>query len=316
MAPYPRPILRAALMLALLFTAFARADDNDFDLRGSLIPADEIHAGGPPRDGIPALDDPKLISASAADFLDPNDRVLGLTLAGESRAYPIAILNWHEIVNDRIGKHPVVVTYCPLCGTGVIFDAAVDGRRLDFGVSGLLYNSDVLLYDRQTESLWSQIKKQAVTGPMKGRRLRALPTTHTTWRAWRASHPDTLVLSTDTGHARNYSRDPYGDYASERGLYFPVSARSNRYHPKEWVLGLELGGEAKAYPFSELSRSDRAEIQDRVGGRKVEIRFDPANRSATAHAADGEQLPAITGFWFAWYAFHPNTAVFTADGRR
>jgi hypothetical protein len=309
----PPAILPALLLIVATGVVAA---DNAFDLRESLIPADEIHAGGPPRDGIPALTDPEFVLAAQADYLAPDDRVLGLKLDGEARAYPIAILNWHEIVNDRIGGRAVAVTYCPLCGTGVAFDALHEGRRLDFGVSGLLYNSDVLLYDRQTESLWSQIKKQAVTGPMKGQRLRALPTTHTTWRAWRASHPDTLVLSTDTGHARNYSRDPYGDYAAERGLYFPVSARSNRYHPKEWVLGLELNGEAKAYPFSELSSSARTDIQDRVGGRKVEIRFDPANRSATAHAPDGEQLPAITGFWFAWYAFHPDTAVFTADRRR
>ena len=311
-----RPSLRPALAFWLLAATGACAAGNGFDLRGSLVPADEIHAGGPPRDGIPALDDPAFVRPGQADFLAPDDRILGVEIGGEARAYPIAILNWHEIVNDEIRGRPIVVTYCPLCGTGVVFDAEVAGRRLAFGVSGLLYNSDVLLYDRQTESLWSQIKKQAVTGPMKGRRLRALPISHTSWRDWRERHPDTRVLSTDTGYARDYSRDPYGDYASERGLYFPVSARSNRYHPKERVLGLEIGGEAKAYPFAELASSGHAEIRDRVGGRPVVIRFDEANQSARAYDdADGEQLPAITSFWFAWYAFHPDTAIFTAAGR-
>ena len=298
--------------LPLIVATGVVAADNAFDLRESLIPADEIHAGGPPRDGIPALTDPEFVLAAQADYLAPDDRVLGLKLDGEARAYPIAILNWHEIVNDRIGGRAVAVTYCPLCGTGIAFDALHEGRRLDFGVSGLLYNSDVLLYDRQTESLWSQIKKQAVTGPMKGRRLSALPMTDTTWRAWREAHPKTLVLSTDTGHSRDYSRNPYGGYARERGLYFPVSASSKRYHPKERVLGLEIDGTFKAYPFAELSKQGGGEVRDRVNGRDLLVSFDPINESATAYDAKGYQLPAITGCWFAWYAFHPQTEIFTA----
>jgi hypothetical protein len=309
----PPAILPALL---LIVATGAVAADNAFDLRGSLIPADEIHAGGPPRDGIPALTDPEFVPAAQADYLAPDDRVLGLKLDGEARAYPIAILNWYEIVNDRIGGRAVAVTYCPLCGTGVAFDALHEGRRLDFGVSGLLYNSDVLLYDRQTESLWSQIKKQAVTGPMKGRRLSALPMTDTTWRAWRETHPKTLVLSTDTGHSRDYSRDPYGGYAKERGLYFPVSASSKRYHPKERVLGIEIDGTFKAYPFAELSKHGGGEIHDRVNGRDLLVSFDPVNESATAYDDKGYQLPAITGFWFAWYAFHPQTEIFIATRRR
>jgi hypothetical protein len=307
---------RIQLALLLIAAAGAVAAENAFDLSGSLIPADEIHAGGPPRDGIPALTDPAFVPAAQADFLAPEDRVLGLKLGGEARAYPIAILNWHEIVNDRIGGRAVAVTYCPLCGTGVAFDALHEGRRLDFGVSGLLYNSDVLLYDRQTESLWSQIKKQAITGAMKSRRLSALPITDTTWRAWRETHPKTLVLSTDTGHSRDYSRDPYGGYAQERGLYFPVSASSKRYHPKERVLGLEIDGTFKAYPFAELSKHGGGEIRDRVNGRDLLVSFDPVNASATAYDEKGYQLPAITGFWFAWYAFHPQTEIFTAERRR
>jgi hypothetical protein len=307
---------RIALALLLVAVGAAVMAENAFDLRRSLVPADEIHAGGPSRDGIPALTDPKFVPAAKADFLSPEDRILGLHLGGEARAYPIGILNWHEIVNDRIGGRAVAVTYCPLCGTGVAFDALHDGRRLEFGVSGLLYNSDVLLYDRQTESLWSQIKKQAVTGPMKGQRLSALPMTDTTWRAWRKAHPRTLVLSTDTGHSRDYSRDPYAGYAQERGLYFPVSARSKRYHPKERVLGLEIDGTFKAYPFAELSKHGGGDMRDRVNGRNLLVSFDPINESATAYDDKGYQLPAITGFWFAWYAFHPQTEIFTAPRRR
>jgi hypothetical protein len=288
------------------------ADHNGFDLTGSLVPADEVHLGGPQRDGIPALDDPALVEATEAGFLADSDPVLGLVLGGEARAYPIAILNWHEIVNDRIAGRPVAITYCPLCGTGVAFDARLGDRTLSFGVSGLLYNSDVLLYDRQTESLWSQIRRQAISGPMKGRRLAALPVTHTTWRAWRREHPGSLVLSDDTGHRRDYGSDPYAGYSAERGLYFPVSASSNRYHPKERVLGVEIDGRYKAYPFAELSKTGMPEIQDRFVGRDLLIRFDWANESATAFDDQGRQLAATTGYWFAWYAFHPDTEVFKA----
>ena len=303
------------LLLALIGAAAFSGDDNGFDLRGSLVPVAEIHLGGPSRDGIPAIDHPEFVAAGAAGFLEGEQRVLGLVRNGDAKAYPISILNWHEIVNDRIGGEPVAVTYCPLCGTGVAFAAKVDGRALSFGVSGLLYNSDVLLYDRETESLWSQLLRRAVTGPMKGKELSMLPLTHTTWRAWRREHPQTLVLAPDTDSRRDYGRDPYAGYEKERGLYFPVSAESRRYHPKERVLGLEIGGRFKAYPFAELSRTGRGEVKDRFAGRELTIRFDWANESAVIFDdASAQQLPAVTSFWFAWYAFHPDTDVFRAGG--
>jgi hypothetical protein len=298
------------LLLVPLGTA-AAAQKNGFDLSDSLVAADEIHLGGPPRDGIPALDRPRFVAAEEGGFLEADDRVLGLQLNGHARAYPIAILNWHEVVNDVLGGEPVAITYCPLCGTGIAFDARVGGRTLEFGVSGLLYNSDVLLYDRQTESLWSQIRMQAISGPLKGVHLKPLPLRHTSWQAWRAAQPQTVVLSTDTGFARDYRRDPYAGYQEEATLYFPVAQRSHRYHPKERVLGLEVDGRYKAYPFAELARAGRQRIADRLADREIEIRFDAASQSAEAFDADGRPLPAVTSFWFAWYAFHPDTEVFT-----
>jgi hypothetical protein len=307
----PRLLFLVALTTVLV-GASAVTSDNGFDLDGSLIPAEEVQQGGPPRDGIPAIDNPKFVTVGEADFLDREDRVLGIVRDGQARAYPISILNWHEIVNDRIGGERIAVTYCPLCGTGVAYRSQARGRSLSFGVSGLLYNSDVLLYDRETESLWSQIMAKAVTGPMRGEKLEVLPLTHTSWKAWKREHPDTLLLSEDTGFSRDYSRDPYGSYAEERGLFFAVSAESRRYHPKEQVLGVEIGGKFKAYPFSELSRAGQAQIEDRFNGRTLRIRYDRDNRSARAYDEKGRQLPAINGFWFAWYAFHPETEVFTA----
>lgn len=308
----PRPPTGPLLALLLLASPLTGCADNGFDLEGSLVPVDEIHRGGPAKDGIPALDDPRFVEPDAADFLSDADRVLGLVHAGIAKAYPIAIMNWHEVVNDRFGETPVAVTYCPLCGTGVAFEARHGGQDLEFGVSGLLYNSDVLLYDRQTDSLWSQLLMQAVTGPAKGRRLAPLPLEHTSWGAWRRAHPATRVLSPDTGHVRDYARDPYAGYASDERLYFPVSRESRRYHPKEWVLGIEIDGRFKAYPFVELARSGRADIVDEFAGRRLRIRYDADNRSAVAFDTDGRPLPAVTGFWFAWFAFHPGTAVYVA----
>ena len=178
--------------------------------------------------------------------------MIGIEVDGERRAYPIRILNYHEIVNDRIGDTAFAVTYCPLCGTGVAFDAEVAGKAREFGVSGLLYNSDVLIYDRQSESLWSQIMSKAVSGPLKGARLRKIPIQHTRWEDW-LEGGDTLVLSLDTGYRRDYSRSPYGSYDDDRNLYFPGNASSARYHPEERVIGFELDGRFKAYPFAELA---------------------------------------------------------------
>ena len=252
--------------------------------------------------------------AADADFLSESDRVLGVSLYGSPRAYPISILVWHEIVNDHIGNHRLLLTYCPLCGTGMAFEADVGGRSLDFGVSGLLYNSDMLLYDHQTESLWSQILGQAVSGPLEGTRLTLLPLTHTTWSDWLRRYPKTLVLSRDTGFRRDYGRDPYAGYADNPSIWFSVAHRDSRLDPKELVLGLEIDGAFKAYPFSELDLTPGS-VADVLQERTVRILFDAKHRSATATDLAGTEIPSVTAFWFAWVAFHPDTQIFHArDG--
>ena len=163
----------------------SHASFNGFQVQPHAIPLEEILSGGPPKDGIPALMDPKFLSANEVDFLSPQDRVLGIQGTQQAKAYPITILNWHEIVNDTLDGTPVVITYCPLCGTGMGFLRTVGPHPLTFGVSGLLYQSDVLMYDHQTESLWSQIAMQAVTGKSLGQHLEPIFLEHTTWSAWR-----------------------------------------------------------------------------------------------------------------------------------
>ncbi|CCQ89971.1 conserved hypothetical protein [Nitrospina gracilis 3/211] len=297
---------KSILWLAMLFL-FA-----GWDFSKHSVPVEDIVSGGPPKDGIPAIDKPRFVFAhqNEADFMEDSDRVLGITVHGKTKAYPIKILNWHEIVNDRLGGKDVVITFCPLCGTGMVFSREVNGRAMTFGVSGLLYQSDVLLYDRQTESLWSQIKQEAVAGSLTATRLNLLPSTHTTWSHWKEKHPDTLVLSTDTGYNRDYSRDPYEAYYESRQLMFGVSKVSARYHPKEQVIGIVIDGQAKAWPFSELEKA-RLPVKDEVGGQTIRVRFDAETNTAVIENTTGRELPSVVGFWFAWYAFHPKTEVFT-----
>ncbi len=308
----------ALLLLSIALVAILRGKGvlgsplNGFDLSDAIVPVEEIHHGGPPRDGIPAIDRPRFIDAAQTDFLAPEDRVLGIERNGVAKAYPIRILDYHEIVNDRLGDEPITVTYCPLCGTGMAFLAERDGRPVSFGVSGLLYNSDMLLYDRETESLWSQILGKAVSGPLRGTRLTPVAISHTSWDDWRARHPGTRVLSTDTGHRRDYSRSPYPGYEASERVYFPVSHVSRRYHPKERVIGLELDGHHKAYPFSELSKSNPP-LSDQLGGQRIRIEYDAEHRTGRVLAADGTEIPTVIGFWFAWIAFHPDSAVYTAS---
>jgi len=301
----------AALLIAITLLAQG-AEKNGFNLTGALIPEDEIHSGGPPRDGIPSIDKPRFVKPADAHFLQADDRVLGISHNGVSKAYPIAILNWHEIVNDGFAGEPVVVSFCPLCGTGMAYLATVDDQVLDFGVSGLLYNSDMLLYDRQTQSLWSQLRRQAVSGPMKGVKLQVLPTEHTQWADWNQRHPKTQVLSNETGYKRDYTRNPYTGYGISRNLYFPVAQQDQRFHPKEPVLGIELAGQFKAYPFTELKKS-AATVHDMLAGQPVVVKYDQGHNAAIALDAQGALLPAVTAYWFAWYAFHPDTRVYVAE---
>lgn len=296
------------LVLLLWQVAFADVI-NGFDLSDTLIPRAEIAHGGPPRDGIPALTDPRFEPATAVSGMRDDERVLGLVRNGIAKAYPLSILTWHEIVNDRFGDEPIVVTYCPLCFTGMAFEAALDGRRHHFGVSGLLYNSDVLMYDRESESLWSQLLRQAVSGPHKGLQLKHVAMINTTWGHWRARHGDTLVLSRETGHRRDYGGDPYAGYERSPDVLFPVKFRAQGYHPKEQVLGIEIDGVARAYPVSELARGP-AEFRDRIGEREVIVRYDDASISGEILDPDGKVLPSVLAYWFAWYAFNPETQVY------
>jgi thiol-disulfide isomerase/thioredoxin len=227
------------------------------------------------RDRIPALDAPRFESVSQAAWLNDSDLVLGLVYKGEARAYPVRILNWHEIVNDNVSGDPLVVTFCPLCASGALFSGRVGNLTLTFGTSGALYNSDLVMYDRQTESLWPQIRGQAVVGNLTPARLTRLPLDTVTWKEWREAHPATKVLSRDTGFPRDYDRDPYADYARTSDLWFPIQYEDDRLPPKEIVFGLSLGTKGKAYREADLR--NLTVINDEFAGLPVAVWRDPAS---------------------------------------
>lgn len=304
-------ILTAVLLYS---TSACTEEKNGFVLGQGLIPPQQIFKGGPAKDGIPAIDKAEFINAHDADFLQAGDRILGIEINGVAKAYPVSILNWHEVVNDAINEVSFTITYCPLCGTGMAFNSDVNGQTLSFGVSGLLYNSDVLLYDRESESLWSQILGKAVTGKYKGTKLGMLPLSHTTWSDWKRHNPSTLVLSRNTGNSRNYDNDPYKGYESSQNLYFPVLNKAPaRYHPKERVLGLTVGETYKAYPFIELNKHDRSRFTNSVNGKTFIVHWNKDEQAGHITNNEGILVPAIQAYWFAWYAFHPDTLVFTAS---
>ena len=283
---------------------------NGFEIKDPTVPIQEIYEGTPNRDNIPAISNPKFVTASEAGFMSPDDPVIGVKINQEFRAYPIKILTWHELVNDEVGGKPIVVSYCPLCHSAYVFSRQIKDKTYTFGVSGLLFNSNVIMYDHQTESLWSQVMAEAISGYLKGTELPQVAATATTWQGWLAKHPGSKVLSTDTGYRRDYSRSPYGDYAISRDLMFPVQVTSDRYHPKALVAGIEVNGKYKAYPFPELKKSKSETIKDTFEGQELTIRYDDKGQSVQITKADGDEVAVNQLYWFAWYAFHPETAVF------
>jgi hypothetical protein len=280
---------------------------NGFSVSPASIPTEGILHGGPPRDGIPALTEPGRVPAAESPWPE-DEMVIGVVRGEEARAYPLSILTWHELVNDTLGGEPILISYCPLCGSALVFDRRIGGFPRTFGVSGLLYRSDLLLYDRETESLWSQIKSEAVTGPALGSRLRVLRSALVAWGTWKREHPSTTVLSPETGYRRDYSSTPYRGYAQSERLMFPAPL-DGRYHPKMPTLGVRLpDGASRAYPAAELVRAGGAVDED-FEGRSLQVRYDPDAQVFDVEAPP--EIEVVESYWFAWAAFHPEASVFT-----
>ncbi|MBL4736321.1 MAG: DUF3179 domain-containing protein [Flavobacteriales bacterium] len=230
-----------------------------------LIPKDEIKDGGPGKDGIPSVDSPKMVSASSISYLGDNDLVIGVKIGNDVRAYPHDILDWHEIINDGIGLAKYSIIYCPLTGTGMSWNRYIDGATTTFGVSGLLYNSNIIPYDRGSESNWSQMLLKSVNGDKSGKAVHVNKSLETTWKTWKTMYPETEVVSDNTGHNRNYGSYPYGNYKTSGSLLFSVTNDDPRLPKKERVAGVILSGNARVYRFGSFTDSTNV-INDVMNG--------------------------------------------------
>ena len=301
---------------------------------------DAARSGGPPKDGIPSIDEPAFLDASEAGFLADGDPVFGVVRDGVAKAYPQKILAKHEIVNDSLAGTPVTVTYCPLTGTVQGFERG----NTTFGVSGRLINSNLVMYDRHTDTWWPQMLATSIPGPWNGdpeiQSLREFRLVWTSWKQWRDQNPETEVLSTETGHAKNYSRDPYGSYNPPGGYYanetllFGGLNPSDRFDPKRVVMGLRTPDGAAAFPKNALREA--GQLEGAVGGTPILAVFDgrydtaygylnPDERSfdrdgnrlvdaaGTSHEPDALPLSRVHTFdamWFAWAGYYPETDVY------
>lgn len=334
-----RVVAVTALVLALALPARLAADG--LPTRDpTLMPleadryVDDMRSGGPGKDGIPSVDEPVLWSAAEADeFLDGGDRVIGVYRNGEAKAYPQRVLVWHEIVNDDVGGESVSITYCPLTGTALGF---LRGDT-ELGVSGRLVNSNLVMYDRATDSFWPQILGAAINGPQQGEGLEEFRVVWTTWDQWKDRYPDTRVMSTDTGYMRNYRDDPYGSYNPVGGYYeprsdrlFPVQNEDDRYPPKQEIFGFRTADGAVAVDRGHLADSGGLVVEQGDheylvlhdagldtawvfrGDEDVEVPDGVTYGRGGPEHGDLDELEPVNGFeamWFAWAAFFPETRV-------
>ena len=271
------------------------------------VEIESLYQGCPTRDCIPSIDDPSYESVQRADeWLADGALVMAVEIDGQARAFHVRILDRHEIVNDTIAGRAVAITWCPLCGSGVAFDRNVGGDVLEFGVSGLLHGSDLVMYDRTSESLWQQITGEAIVGPRLGVELDRLPLAFSEWHEWRSRNPDGKVLARPSRWGIDYGRRPYGDYDESARLMFPAENRDFSVHPKTVVYGFDIDGDKLA--VLEESLPDDAPVETRLGDRSLTIeRRDDGTVVATGNGG-GEAWTATRLFWFAWYNFNPDTA--------
>ncbi len=262
------------------------------------IRLEEIAWGGVMKDGIPAITNPELIPAADATYLSEDEPVFGIEINGDVRAYPYRIMDWHEMFNDVIGGVPVSLAYCTLCGSGILYETDVENRDKPFvfGSSGFLYRSNKLMYDKQTHSLWNQFTGRPVVGELTGSgiELKIVPLVTTTWGKWKRKHPDSKVLSLDTGFARDYTPGrPYGSYFASQDLMFPVLTGDKRLNPKDQVFGLRITGAEKSWPLTAFTNTKI--INDKVGVLQIVLIGDAESRTVRAYRSSGRQFMQKNG---------------------
>lgn len=279
------------------------------------VPLEEIIAGGPARDGIPSIDRPKFTSINkTSEWLSDDEPGIAVSYGKTHRFYPYQILVWHEMVNDTIEGKRVLVTYCPLCLTGFVFDPVVSGERVEFGTSGKLWKSNLVMYDRKTESLWSQVLGEAIAGPMTGAALPLIPSDQMRYGVWKRQFPKGEVLSRDTGVQRFYGENPYGDYFTPTRLALSLAGPiDHRLPPETIIFGIVRNGTPKAWSIEEVKK--RGVVEDIFEGMTFVFRYDPEHTVVRMFERKKDiEVPInpVSGFWFSWAAIHPDTLVFPA----
>lgn len=235
------------------------------------ISEEEVFDGGPGKDGIPSVDSPQFTIANAVNYIEPNDLVVAVNYGNDVRAYPHPILDWHEIVNDKVGDVALALTYCPLTGTGIGWDRNLNGTETTFGVSGLLYNSNLLPYDRATDSYWSQMRHDCVKGEFAGTPIATHHVVEMSFATFLEMYPEGEVLNTNTGFNRSYGQYPYGDYRTNTQLIFPINNQDDLLHPKERVLGIVLEDLVKGYTFDNFPGSAITLIEDQINNEEFVV---------------------------------------------
>lgn len=262
------------------------------------------------KDEIPPIDHPQFTSISdAVKFMKNSSLGIAVEINAISRFYPLDILAWHEIVNDVVGGRRVLITYCPLCYTGIVFDPMVGKERVSFGISGKVWNSNLLMYDRKTGSLWSQILGKAVSGEMIGTKLKMIPSDVTSFGIWKTTHENGAVLSRDTGTEWGYEKDPYEAYYSTPRIFFPIDKKDDRLGDKDIVLGIVINGKARAYQYEIVKKHKR--IEDTLAGYSILVIYNGVSDTVRFYLNEkngkNQRMNYIRGFWFAWAAAHPDT---------
>lgn len=276
MKAFKNGILLFSILLSCIVTYDYSSAQNlsefDTDISKHSINLDELIDGGPGKDEIPSINNPTFVSQDeASDWLQPNEPVIALEIGGIARAYPIQILIWHEIANDIISDTPVSVTFCPLCYSAIVFNRRLNDKVYEFGVSGILRHSDMIMFDRQTETLWQQFSGEAIVGDLTGEQLRILPSRLISFQQFRSSYPNAPVLSKNTGYNRNYGENPYAGYDDIDNTPFLLSKEnlSGKLPPMEKVIGVRTDKGIRAYPYS-VTKRDHV-IHDEIGGTPVVI---------------------------------------------
>jgi hypothetical protein len=281
-----------------------------FRLEGLRVPAEHVLAGGPRRDEIQSVDTPRFATLEEATWVLAETPVIGVSLGDEARVYPVHLLERHQIVNDVLGETQVAVTYDPLAGVPLAFERRAAGRTLSFGVAGLLYNANFLMYDRETQSLWSQFRGDAIAGPLAGQRLRRLRVRQETLVSWLERHPDSKVLAPPS-ESIDYRYSPFTSYWVSNRVPSRVDAQDERFHAKEVVLGVTRGGKARAY-LGSLVTAAGGELDDVFDGRRIRASY--STRASLFRWEAPEDVEVTEAYWFAWKAFHPDTEVWRDPG--